>query len=102
MGRDPQFENRWAKILFLTFFLQKVTDLKWFSVWCREFEVILGDLIFPPNFSFDKIVFPGQPFHDDEEAEAEGEAEPEHNNSWQLQPQLFNVLIMALIFALNY
>ena len=82
-------------------FLQKVSDLKWFSVWCREFEVILGDLNFPPNFSFDKIVFPGQPSHEGEGEGAEGEAEPEHNKSWKLQPDLVNVLILAAIFVLN-
>jgi hypothetical protein len=27
-----------------------VTDLKWFSVWCRQFSVNFGDLIFPENF----------------------------------------------------
>ncbi len=33
-----------------------VSDLKWFSVWCRRFEVNFGDLIFPENFTLDKIV----------------------------------------------
>jgi hypothetical protein len=33
-----------------------VSDLKWFSVWCRQFSVNFGDLIFPENFSLDKTV----------------------------------------------
>ena len=45
-----------------------VSDLKWFSVWCREFEVVLGELIFPDDFSFDKILFPGQTFDQDSNA----------------------------------
>jgi len=31
----------------------KVTDLKWFSVWCRQFKVNFADVIFPPNFKLD-------------------------------------------------
>jgi hypothetical protein len=43
----------------------KVSELKWFSVWCREFEVILGELTFPANFSFDdSVVYPGSASHD--------------------------------------
>ena len=33
-----------------------VSDLKWFSVWCRQFSVNFGDLIFPENFTLDKTV----------------------------------------------
>jgi hypothetical protein len=36
----------------------KVTDLKWFSVWCRQFAVNFGDLIFPENFTLDKSAVP--------------------------------------------
>ena len=32
----------------------KVSDLKWFSVWCRQYSVNFGDLIFPENFSLDR------------------------------------------------
>jgi hypothetical protein len=35
-----------------------VTDLKWFSVWCRQFSVNFGDLIFPENFSLNKMTIP--------------------------------------------
>jgi hypothetical protein len=35
-----------------------VTDLKWFSVWCRQFSVNFGDLIVPENFSLDKTTIP--------------------------------------------
>lgn len=49
----------------------KVSDLKWFSVWCRQFAVNFADVYFPKDFSFE---------HDDDSyAEPEGtDAEPEH------------------------
>jgi hypothetical protein len=72
----------------------KVSELKWFSVWCREFEVILGELTFPANFSFDdSVVYPGSASHDGgddvhdggddahdggDDVHDEGQPEPEH------------------------
>lgn len=35
-----------------------VTDLKWFSVWCRQFSVNFGDLIIPESFSLDRTTVP--------------------------------------------
>jgi hypothetical protein len=77
-----------------------VTDLKWFSVWCRQFSVNFGDLIFPENFSlehtdtFSNTKLPPPLFsgnvHDprrvdiwsadhDQDAQPEVEAEPDHH-----------------------
>jgi hypothetical protein len=49
----------------------KVTDLKWFSVWCRQFKVNFADVIFPPNFKLDPsggetIRGEGEEAHDDD------------------------------------
>jgi hypothetical protein len=35
-----------------------VSDLKWFSVWCRQFSANFGDLFFPDNFAIDKTTVP--------------------------------------------
>ena len=54
----------------------KGSELKWFSVWCREFDVSFGDIKFPANVSFESpIAFPG-PTSNDGPNEAEGEPEP--------------------------
>ena len=83
-----------------------VSDLKWFSVWCRQFSVNFGDLIFPDNFSLDKttvptvsstsstttttdlpppIVYPDNTLDDahsddDSDVQAEPESEPDHHD----------------------
>ena len=64
----------------------KVSELKWFSVWCREYAVILAELKFPANFSFDKVAYEG--------GEPEGEAEP-HNGGLANQTGLFSAMIFA-------
>ena len=85
-----------------------VSDLKWFSVWCRQFSVNFGDLIFPENFSLDKTTIPTvstttvsttsttdlppplvhpsntlddeENFDDDDDVKAEPETEPDHHD----------------------
>jgi hypothetical protein len=66
--------------------------------------------IFPANFSFDKIVFPGAASHDDNDlddghephAEAEAEAEPHGHSAGSLTSSsivlLFAVLLINKIF----
>jgi hypothetical protein len=79
-----------------------VTDLKWFSVWCRQFSVNFGDLIFPENFSLNKtairtvltttttdlpppLVHPSnnldnEDAFEDSDVKAEPEYEPDHHD----------------------
>jgi hypothetical protein len=79
-----------------------VTDLKWFSVWCRLFSVNFGDLIFPENFSLNKtairtvltttttdlpppLVHPSNDLDnedafEDSDVKAEPEYEPDHHD----------------------
>ena len=89
-----------------------VSELKWLSVWCREFDVVLGDVKFPANFSFDNVVaFPGPSSHDglDEEdphseAEAEAEAEPGHhhpNSAGLMELSLVSAILAAAAAMIN-
>ena len=86
-----------------------VTDLKWFSVWCRQFSVNFGDLVVPAGFSLEKattvsttsttasttstttttdlpppLVHPSNTLddeHDDDtDVQAEPESEPDHHD----------------------
>jgi len=57
----------------------KATDIKWLSVWCRQFRVNFGDMFFPEDLAFEDNTLDSAvlPEHDDEEsADAEG-AKPE-------------------------
>jgi len=77
-------------------------DLKWFSVWCRQFSVDFGSLEFPANFQVgdDEIPSPIAPASSPEpepesepevepEAEAEAEAEPgyDHDSHGKAEPE---------------
>ena len=82
--------------------MSQVGDLKWLSVWCRQFSVDFGNLIFPADlvsrdksffqyfhllFQFpksDDLPHPLVPVDNDvapePEPEAEAEPEPEHDH----------------------
>jgi len=66
----------------------KIEDLKWFSVWCRQFSVDFGNVMIPANFEIeDDIHHPLAPStepepepekdHDDHDHGAASEPEPE-------------------------
>jgi len=64
----------------------KMSDIKWFSVWCRKFSVDFGNIMFPENFSLDaELPSPIAPSPEPEpetEPETEPKAEPgyDHND----------------------
>jgi len=80
-GVHYEYRNEDAPVLkassqeAITLFLpdtMKVSDLKWISVWCRQFSVDFGNLMFPAD-----LKVPGGEAVPEPEAEAEAEPEPE-------------------------
>jgi hypothetical protein len=82
-----------------------VTNLKWISVWCRQFSINFGDLVVPEGFSLEKattvstttttssttttdipppLVHPSntldEEHEDDSDVQAEPESEPDHHD----------------------
>ncbi|XP_059096369.1 uncharacterized protein LOC131890931 isoform X2 [Tigriopus californicus] len=55
----------------------KVTDLKWISVWCRQFSVNFADAFFPEDLSFDHD---GDSYAEPEDTDAEPEHEGDHHH----------------------
>merc|ERR1719347_1446987 len=68
----------------ITLFLpdtMKVSDLRWISVWCRQFSVDFGNLMFPAD-----LKVPGGEVVPEPEAEAEAEPEPEAEAESEPEP----------------
>jgi hypothetical protein len=100
----------------------KVTDLKWFSVWCRRFTVNFGDLIFPENFSLDKSAVPSstsdlppplvhpsndlddnsRPNWEDTDVKPEPEPDQDHHGNSRHRSSATNVVASSAAIVISY
>ena len=64
----------------------KVTDIKWFSVWCRAFSANFGDFAFPENLSLDAAAVPEPASEPEPKTEPEPETGYDEGKKEELPP----------------